>query len=119
MCFQQKFNFVVCILMSTVLMYLEIINLIATLLFVYFFIRDPSGSFIPFSVSLGNMLRELHRSLALALAAENAVLALTQLLRVVAVLVQNTPYHRLQAGLLTKIVRSVRPLTVHKGIVAS
>ena len=61
------------------------------------------------------MLRELHRSLALALAAENAVLALTQLLRVVAVLVQNTPYHRLQPGLLTKIVRSVRPLTVHKG----
>lgn len=63
------------------------------------------------------MLRELHRSLALALAGENAVLALTQLLRVVAILVQNTPYHRLQPGLLTKIVRSVRPLTVHKGAV--
>ncbi|XP_034231344.1 HEAT repeat-containing protein 6 isoform X2 [Thrips palmi] len=77
---------------------------------------DPCGSFIPFSVSLGNMLRELHRSLALALAAENAVLALTQLLRVVAILVQNTPYHRLQPGLLTKIVRSVRPLTVHKDV---
>ncbi|KAK3910632.1 HEAT repeat-containing protein 6 [Frankliniella fusca] len=77
---------------------------------------DPSGSFIPFSVSLGNMLRELHRSLAQALAAENAVLALTQLLRVVAILVQNTPYHRLQPGLLTKIVRSVRPLTVHKDV---
>ncbi|XP_026275692.1 HEAT repeat-containing protein 6 [Frankliniella occidentalis] len=77
---------------------------------------DPSGSFIPFSVSLGNMLRELHRSLALALAAENAVLALTQLLRVVAILVQNTPYHKLQPGLLTKIVRSVRPLTVHKDV---
>lgn len=80
---------------------------------------DPSGSFIPFSVSLGNMLRELHRSLALALAAENAVLALTQLLRVVAILVQNTPYHRLQPGLLTKIVRSVRSLTVHKGNIYS
>lgn len=77
---------------------------------------DPSGSFIPFSVSLGNMLRELHRSFALALAGENAVLALTQLLRVVAILVQNTPYHRLQPGLLTKIVRSVRPLTVHKDV---
>lgn len=77
---------------------------------------DPTGSFIPFSVSLGNMLRELHRSLAMALAAENAVLALTQLLRVVAILVQNTPYHRLQPGLLTKLVRSVRPLTVHKDV---
>jgi len=85
-------------------------------MFFCFFFRDGShGAFTPFSVCLGNMLHELHRCLCLALSAESSVLVLTQLLRVISVMVQNTPYHRLRVGLLSKIISSIRAFVRHSG----
>jgi hypothetical protein len=71
--------------------------------------------FTPFSITVGNMVRELHQALCLALTMENSIPVITQLLKSLAALVQNTPYHRLEPGLITKIVRNVRPRLRHKG----
>jgi hypothetical protein len=61
------------------------------------------------------MLCELHNSLCLALSMENSIPVITQLLKSLAALIQNTPYHRLEPGLITKIVRNVKPRLRHKG----
>lgn len=61
------------------------------------------------------MVRELHQSLCLALAMENSIPVITQLLKCLAALVQNTPYHRLEPGLITRVVRNVKPHLRHKG----
>ncbi|CAG2053651.1 unnamed protein product [Timema podura] len=71
-------------------------------------------AFTPWSVTVGNMVRELHRSLCLAVIAENSLSVLTQLLRCLAALVQNTPYHRLAPGLVTRVVSIVRRFITHK-----
>ncbi|PNF19845.1 hypothetical protein B7P43_G12519 [Cryptotermes secundus] len=70
--------------------------------------------FTPFSVTIGNMVRELHQSLCLALPMENSIPVITQLLKCLAALVQNTPYHRLEPGLITRVVRNVKPHLRHK-----
>jgi hypothetical protein len=73
------------------------------------------ASFTAFSVTVGNIVRELHQSLCMALAMENSVPVITQLLKCLAALIQNTPYHRLKPGLITHLVGNVRPYLRHKG----
>ncbi|CAG9812627.1 unnamed protein product [Phaedon cochleariae] len=70
---------------------------------------DKSTSFTPFCVVLGLTLKELHRGLSLALT-EKFALVLTQILKCFAALVQATPYHRMSPGLITKVVRNLKPL---------
>lgn len=74
---------------------------------------DKSSSFTPFSVVLGLTLIELHRTLSLALC-QLSVPVLALVLKCMAVLVQATPYHKLNPGLATKIVRNVKCLIYHK-----
>lgn len=71
--------------------------------------------FTPFSVTVGNMVCELHHSLCLALATENSISVITHLLKCLAALIQNTPYHRLEPGLITKLVESAKSYLKHKG----
>jgi len=61
------------------------------------------------------MVCELHHSLCLALATENSISVITHLLKCLAALIQNTPYHRLEPGLITKLVESVQSYLNHKG----
>ncbi|XP_035690428.1 HEAT repeat-containing protein 6-like [Branchiostoma floridae] len=71
-------------------------------------------AFTPYSVTLGSTVKEIHRCLLLALAAESNVHTLFYLLKCFATLIPNVPYHRLQPGLITKVVRQIRPLLSHK-----
>ncbi|XP_069701845.1 HEAT repeat-containing protein 6 isoform X3 [Periplaneta americana] len=73
-----------------------------------------SVSFTPFSVTVGNMVRGLHYSFCSALSTENSIPVITQLLKCLAALIQNTPYHRLDHGLLSKVVTSVSSYIGHK-----
>lgn len=75
---------------------------------------EKTTAFTPFSVTLGYMLKELHRCLSLALN-ENSVPVLLQVLKCIVGLVQATPYHRLSTGLITKIVRNVKIYVYHRG----
>ncbi|KAL3272750.1 hypothetical protein HHI36_014211 [Cryptolaemus montrouzieri] len=72
-----------------------------------------STSFTPYSVILGYMIIELHRYLSLALS-EKVVPVLQQVLKCYAALVQTSPYHRLNSGLITKVVRSMRQFVQYK-----
>lgn len=74
---------------------------------------DKTTSFTPFSVILGNMIKELHKCLILALN-ENSVPVLLQVLKCLAALVQATPYTRLGPGLMKKIVRNVKEFVYHR-----
>jgi hypothetical protein len=74
-----------------------------------------SASFTAFSVTVGNIVHELHQSLCTAVATENSVLVIVQLLKCLAALILNTPYRRLKPGLMTQLVESVTPYMRHKG----
>ncbi|XP_057658257.1 HEAT repeat-containing protein 6 isoform X1 [Diorhabda carinulata] len=74
---------------------------------------DKSMSFTPYSVTLGLMIKELHKTLCFALM-ENSSPVLTQILKCLAALVQATPYHKMPRGLITKIMRNVKPFIYHK-----
>ncbi|XP_017785560.1 PREDICTED: HEAT repeat-containing protein 6 [Nicrophorus vespilloides] len=76
---------------------------------------DKVGSFTPFSVTLGGIIRELHHCLCLALN-DTSHHVLTQVLKCLAALVQATPYHRLPSGLVSKVVRNVKPLVHHRDV---
>jgi hypothetical protein len=69
--------------------------------------------FTPFSVILGMTIGELHKCLNLALG-ERSIPVLVMVLKCLAALVQATPYHRLAPGLVTKVVRNVKPFVYHK-----
>jgi hypothetical protein len=56
---------------------------------------------------------ELHKCLNLALG-ERSIPVLVMVLKCLAALVQATPYHRLAPGLVTKVVRNVKPFVYHK-----
>ncbi|XP_036369378.1 HEAT repeat-containing protein 6 isoform X2 [Octopus sinensis] len=71
-------------------------------------------AFMPFSLVLGSTLKELHRSLLLAVVSENYPLTLTQLVKCISTLVANSPYHRLKPGLLTRIVKQLKYLVRHR-----
>lgn len=71
-------------------------------------------AFTPFSLVLGSTLKELHRSLLLAVVSENYHLTLTQLVKCLSILVANSPYHRLKPGMLTRVVKQLRHLVTHR-----
>lgn len=71
-------------------------------------------AFTPFSLVLGSTLKELHRSLLLAVVSENYPLTLTQLVKCLSTLVANSPYHRLKPGMLTRVVKQLRHLVTHR-----
>lgn len=60
------------------------------------------------------MIKEIHRCLCLALR-EMSVPVLIQALKCLSALVQATPYHRMSPGLITKVVRNVKPFIYYKG----
>ncbi|KAF7272429.1 hypothetical protein GWI33_014777 [Rhynchophorus ferrugineus] len=75
---------------------------------------EKSVSFTPFSVELGLSLIELHRSLSIALVYQISVPVLALVLKCMAALVQATPYHRMNTGLVTDIIRNVKSLIYHR-----
>lgn len=74
---------------------------------------EKNTAYTPFSVILGSMVFDLHKSLILALN-ENSIPVLTQALKCLAALVQATPYHRLTPGIISKIVRNVKIYIRHR-----
>ncbi|CAG9863491.1 unnamed protein product [Phyllotreta striolata] len=74
---------------------------------------EKPSAFTPFSMILGLMIKELHKGICLALN-ETSVPVLTQLLKCLAALVQATPYHKMEHGLLGKVVTNVKPFIYHK-----
>ncbi|XP_044253365.1 HEAT repeat-containing protein 6 [Tribolium madens] len=75
--------------------------------------KGENLAFTPFSVVLGLTIKELHKCLSLALSA-HSIPVLTMVLKCFAALVQATPYHRLAPGLITKVIRNVKPFIYHK-----
>uniref|UniRef100_A0A673XFJ6 HEAT repeat-containing protein 6 n=1 Tax=Salmo trutta TaxID=8032 RepID=A0A673XFJ6_SALTR len=73
-------------------------------------------SYTPFSFSLATAVRELHRSLSLALLAEASAHTLTQIVKCLAHLVCNAPYNRLRPGLLSPLWRQIRPYLQHRDV---
>ncbi|KAM3933702.1 HEAT repeat-containing protein 6 [Leptodactylus fuscus] len=78
--------------------------------------NDHKRAFTPFSVTLASSIRELHRCLLLAVVAESSAQTLTQIIKCLANLVSNAPYHRLKAGLLTRVWNHVKPYIRHKDV---
>ncbi|XP_041912084.1 HEAT repeat-containing protein 6 isoform X2 [Alosa sapidissima] len=76
----------------------------------------PRQAFTSFSATLASSLRELHRSLLLALMAESSSQTLTQVIKCVAHLVCNTPYHRLRPGLLSPIWKQIQQYVHHRDV---
>ncbi|XP_029304804.1 HEAT repeat-containing protein 6 [Cottoperca gobio] len=77
---------------------------------------SPRTSYTPFSFSLATAVRELHRSLSLALLAETSPQTLTQVIKCLAYLVANAPYHRLRPGLLSPLWKQMRPYVRHRDV---
>ncbi|KAL5016169.1 hypothetical protein ScPMuIL_005758 [Solemya velum] len=71
-------------------------------------------AFVPFSTILGSTIKELHRCLLLALVAENYPLTVTQVIKCLATLILNVPYHRMRPGLLSRVIKHVRHFINHK-----
>ncbi|KAK7926149.1 hypothetical protein WMY93_008459 [Mugilogobius chulae] len=79
-------------------------------------ITSSRTSFTSFSFSLATAVRELHRTLSLALLAETSPQTLTQIIKCLAYLVANAPYHRLKPGLLSPLWRQIRPYVRHRDV---
>ncbi|XP_004707418.1 HEAT repeat-containing protein 6 [Echinops telfairi] len=77
---------------------------------------DHRRAFTPFSVAIACSIRELHRCLLLALAAESSSQTLTQIMKCLANLVSNAPYNRLKLSLLTKVWNQIKPYIRHKDV---
>uniref|UniRef100_A0AAX7VHN0 HEAT repeat-containing protein 6 n=1 Tax=Astatotilapia calliptera TaxID=8154 RepID=A0AAX7VHN0_ASTCA len=77
---------------------------------------SPRTSYTPFSFTLATAIRELHRTLSLALLAETSPQTLTQVIKCLAYLVANAPYHRLRPGLLTQLWKQIRPYVRHRDV---
>ncbi|PIK49404.1 putative HEAT repeat-containing protein 6 [Apostichopus japonicus] len=71
-------------------------------------------AFTAFSQTLVSMIKEIHRCLQLSLAAETYGSNITQIIKCMSILVSNVPYHKLNKGLLNKVVRSMKPFYQHK-----
>ncbi|XP_069827594.1 HEAT repeat-containing protein 6 [Dendropsophus ebraccatus] len=78
--------------------------------------NDHKRAFTPFSVTLASSIRELHRCLLLAVVAESSSQTLTQIIKCLATLVSNAPYHRLKAGLLTRVWNHIKPYIRNKDV---
>ncbi|XP_071945428.1 HEAT repeat-containing protein 6-like [Antedon mediterranea] len=72
------------------------------------------AAFTPFSKLLAMSIKEIHRSLLLALVAETSSMTITQIIKCLSTVVQNVPYKKLKEGLLTRIVRNIRPFFNNK-----
>uniref|UniRef100_A0AAY5L420 HEAT repeat-containing protein 6 n=1 Tax=Esox lucius TaxID=8010 RepID=A0AAY5L420_ESOLU len=79
-------------------------------------LAPPRTSYTPFSFSMATTVRELHRSLSLALLAESSPHTLTQVVKCLAHLVGNAPYNRLRPGLLSPLWRQIRPYLRHRDV---
>ncbi|XP_054481118.1 HEAT repeat-containing protein 6 [Anoplopoma fimbria] len=77
---------------------------------------SPRKSYTPFSFLLATAIRELHRALTLALLAETSPQTLTQVIKCLAYLVANAPYHRLRPGLLSPLWKQMRPYVRHRDV---
>ncbi|XP_030601520.1 HEAT repeat-containing protein 6 [Archocentrus centrarchus] len=77
---------------------------------------SPRTSYTPFSFTLATAVRELHRTLSLALLAETSPQTLTQVIKCLAYLVGNAPYNRLRPGLLTLLWKQIRPYVRHRDV---
>ncbi|KAM4726501.1 HEAT repeat-containing protein 6 isoform 2-T2 [Anableps anableps] len=77
---------------------------------------SPRTSYTPFSFMLAAAIRELHRGLSLALLAETSSQTLTQVIKCLAFLVANAPYHRLRPGLLSMLWKQIRPYVRHRDV---
>ncbi|XP_056413484.1 HEAT repeat-containing protein 6 isoform X2 [Hyla sarda] len=78
--------------------------------------NDHKRAFTPLSVTLASSIRELHRCLLLAVVAESSAQTLTQIIKCLANLVSNAPYHRLKAGLLTRVWNHIKPYIRNKDV---
>lgn len=91
--------------------------------------KTKTGSFTPFSQTLGSMIREIHNGLSAALDTESNTSALNQILKVCFVyflnekstsaLIANAPYERLSPGLLTGIVSRLNNFALSEGFFTS
>ncbi|KAK9536626.1 hypothetical protein VZT92_006393 [Zoarces viviparus] len=77
---------------------------------------SPRKSYTPFSFLLATAVRELHRALTLALLAETSPQTLTQVIKCLAYLVANAPYHRLRPGLLSQLWKQMRAYVRHRDV---
>ncbi|KAF3706531.1 HEAT repeat-containing protein 6 [Channa argus] len=77
---------------------------------------SPRTSYTPFSLLLATAVRELHRALSLALLAETSSQTLTQVIKCLAYMVANAPYHRLSPGLLSPLWKQIRPYVRHRDV---
>ncbi|KAL0994977.1 hypothetical protein UPYG_G00130190 [Umbra pygmaea] len=79
-------------------------------------LAPPRTSYTPFSFSMATTIRELHRSLSLALVAESSPHTLTQIIKCLAHLVCNAPYNRLRPGLLSTLWRQIQSYLRHRDV---
>ncbi|XP_068633378.1 HEAT repeat-containing protein 6 [Battus philenor] len=78
--------------------------------------KKDTASFIPFSVSLGYMITCMHKILIDILNNERNHPALLCALKCCAALVQVTPYHRMQEGLISDLVLTVKRFLFNKDV---
>ncbi|XP_075155248.1 HEAT repeat-containing protein 6 [Haematobia irritans] len=71
-------------------------------------------TFIPFSLSLGFTVVAIYRALSIILTTESSMPVLTQALKCLAVLVQATPFQKLEKGFVRGFVKHVKPLIYHR-----
>lgn len=74
-----------------------------------------SRPFTSFSGRLGVTVHEIHRCLLQALLAETSTATKLHMMKCLSVLILNSPYNRLREGLMTRIVRQVKPLLKSTG----
>ncbi|CAL1573479.1 unnamed protein product [Knipowitschia caucasica] len=79
-------------------------------------VTSSRPSYTSFSFSLATSVRELHRSLSLALLAETSPQTLTQIIKCLAYLVSNAPYQRLKPGLLSPLWKQIRSYVRYRDV---
>ncbi|KAG7308603.1 hypothetical protein JYU34_005823 [Plutella xylostella] len=78
--------------------------------------KKATESFIPFSVTLGFTITNLHKVLVTLLDSERVASVNLVALKCCAALVQATPYHKMKEGLISELVRSCRKFLVHRDV---
>ncbi|XP_046965630.1 HEAT repeat-containing protein 6 isoform X1 [Vanessa cardui] len=78
--------------------------------------KKTNASFIPFSVSLGYIVTCMHKILVGILDSERSHSVIIVALKCCAALVQSTPYHKMQEGLIVELVRSTRKFLIHRDV---
>lgn len=78
--------------------------------------QRTSNSFTAFSVSLGQSIIATYRILTKALSSESNVGVIIQILKCFSSLIQATPFHKLDSGMISNVVKYVRKLVHHKDL---